>query len=131
MGCVEHNQAGNKSGYGMHCHVEDGKRIQMGLHRWVFLQHNGYLPKIVMHSCNNPRCINPTHLIPGNQKLNQQQMSREGRQRQQQLCASQVLEIRRRFASGERIVDLAKAFNVGWYCIRSVVTRRSWAWLED
>jgi hypothetical protein len=35
--------------------------------------------KILLHSCNNPLCINPKHLSPGTHQENTKQMIEEGR----------------------------------------------------
>lgn len=75
--CVEHTQKGDKCGYGM---TRQGGRA-MGYHRAVFLRTHGYLPEVVMHTCDNPRCINPEHLLPGNQSLNIQDAYDKGRHR--------------------------------------------------
>jgi hypothetical protein len=44
---------------------DKGKRCLM--HRYVYQQDNGPIPegKVVRHSCDNPRCINPKHLLLG------------------------------------------------------------------
>jgi hypothetical protein len=47
--------------------------------RWVFYINNGYLPPVVMHTCDNPLCINPSHLIAGNIKINSLDMVSKGR----------------------------------------------------
>lgn len=43
-----------------------------GAHRYAFILSNGPIePSIVVrHKCDNPACINPSHLIPGTQKDN-------------------------------------------------------------
>lgn len=77
--CIDHGQKGNKDGYGKCCRYVDGKAKYPLLHREVFLQHNGYLPQVVMHSCDNPRCINPEHLLPGTFALNNKDRANRGR----------------------------------------------------
>lgn len=74
--CVEHTQKGN--GYGS-THWRGHRCIS--LHRKVFFEHHGYLPEVVMHSCDNPRCVNPEHLIAGTRKANAQDMVSKGRNR--------------------------------------------------
>ncbi len=39
----------------------DGK--MQTAHRWIFIKLNGYSPEVVMHTCDNPPCVNPSHLI--------------------------------------------------------------------
>lgn len=34
-------------------------------HRLIFFYCNGYLPEVVRHSCDNPCCIEETHLLGG------------------------------------------------------------------
>lgn len=80
--CVEHWQKGDRMGYGtakLH-----GKCIK--LHRKVFMQTHGYLPPVVMHSCDNPRCINPEHLLPGTHTLNMRDMAQKGRHGPNRTC---------------------------------------------
>lgn len=48
-------------------------------HRWVFLQENGYLPPVVRHSCDNPPCTEPSHLLAGTQAQNLQDTFDRGR----------------------------------------------------
>ncbi|AFU62949.2 endonuclease [Pseudomonas phage UFV-P2] len=42
------------------------------LHRYIFEVVNGELPEVVRHTCDNPLCINPQHLIAGTQYDNVQ-----------------------------------------------------------
>ncbi len=56
----------------------EGKKI--GMHRLVFFETHGYLPQVVMHSCDNPKCINPKHLVAGTFKKNSEDMVKKKRQ---------------------------------------------------
>lgn len=48
-------------------------------HRAIFLLVNGWLPPVVMHSCDNPPCCNPSHLIAGTKALNNADKMAKGR----------------------------------------------------
>lgn len=53
-----------------------------GAHRVSWAIHNGRWPKrreVVMHSCDNPICVNPNHLSVGSQSDNIQDCVRKGR----------------------------------------------------
>lgn len=54
-------------------------------HRLVYAQHNNISlkdmeGKVVMHTCDNPACINPAHLVLGTQQDNIKDMWSKGRQ---------------------------------------------------
>ncbi len=73
--CVEHTQKGDLAGYGK----TSRNGVQMVYHRAVFLDTHGYLPEVVRHICDNPRCINPNHLVSGNQSDNMKDAVERGR----------------------------------------------------
>lgn len=101
--CVEHSQKGNHFGYGRV--FIDGKCQYM--HRVVYAGKAGlsiYDIKdvIVRHTCDNPRCINPDHLIPGTRADNVKDMIDRGRacKPRRKLSMEEVNEIRRVYKSG-------------------------------
>ena len=57
----------NDKNYGMY-RTRDGKNNLA--HRFVFNIVNGFLPKLIMHKCDNPCCVNPDHLEAGTQQQN-------------------------------------------------------------
>jgi hypothetical protein len=106
-GCWEWQGARNEHGYGLH----DGHGRA---HRFAFDLVFGSIPPglVVMHTCDNPPCVNPDHLVLGTKADNTRDMRRKGRARggaspgetnpSAKLTAEQVAEIRRRWAAGAR-----------------------------
>lgn len=79
MTCIEHKQKGDKDGYGSTVRYLNGERKYLRLHRCVFFDNNGYWPEVVRHTCDNPRCINPAHLVAGSVLDNNRDRDERGR----------------------------------------------------
>lgn len=77
MDCVEATGAINNSGY-VH-------RNNVGVHRLAWIDANGPIPEgmVVMHTCDNRRCVNVAHLALGTQGDNMRDMAAKGRVWQQ------------------------------------------------
>jgi HNH endonuclease len=73
--CIDHGQKGRTYGKGR---LSKGFR-NSHLHRQVFFETNGFLPQVVRHTCDNPRCVNPAHLIAGTYSDNMQDRADRGR----------------------------------------------------
>jgi hypothetical protein len=75
--CIDH---GRRSSIG---YARSGSAAAYGrqrlLHRQVFLDAHGYLPPVVMHTCDNLRCINLDHLRAGDWNLNNKDRAAKGR----------------------------------------------------
>lgn len=56
--------------------------IYMQAHRAVYLVHNGPIPQglVVRHTCDNPRCVEPAHLLVGTYRDNNMDKFERGRQ---------------------------------------------------
>jgi hypothetical protein len=68
----------NKKGYGGIFY--NGKQVNVS--RVVLHLHNGFdlaSPLLVMHSCDNPPCVNKRHLSPGTDAQNRHSASSKGR----------------------------------------------------
>ena len=77
MRCVNYKGYVGNAGYGLDYDPETQKTISA--HRLAFKQANGFLPKVVMHICDNPICINPEHLKAGTQSENIKDCVAKGR----------------------------------------------------
>lgn len=88
--------------------------------------------EVIMHSCDNPPCVNPAHLSPGSQRDNIDDMHQKGRHSHgERVCgakfdADTILEVRKRSAEGERHRDIADDLGISPQHISSIVYRRSW-----
>ena len=79
-GCWEWNGKRNDGGYGIFNAVRlgfDGSRA----HRVMFELHVGPIPdgEEIRHTCDNPPCVNPAHLVPGTHRMNMDDMTTRGR----------------------------------------------------
>lgn len=70
--CWEWIASTNNYGYGQisYPRADDGASVPRMAHRCSFLEHYGYLPKLVDHECINRLCVNPRHLREATQKQN-------------------------------------------------------------
>lgn len=93
----------------------------------------------VLHSCDNPICVNPRHLHLGTHAENMHEASIRNRFVQHVcgvahhnavLSPEKVKSIRTRFQSGEHIRPLARAFGVSRSTIKRVVMRITWRSVE-
>lgn len=76
-GCLEWAGCRDRDGY--------GRRGNKQAHRVAYEAAFGPIPPgmFVCHSCDNPPCVNPAHLWLGDNRANQHDAARKGRQRRQ------------------------------------------------
>lgn len=143
-GCVEWTASKDGCGYGT---FRVGSKIYRS-HRLAFKWLGGNaVPEHgeIMHTCDNPACVNPEHLVHGSHTENMHDMISKGRDRKASgdrhyyrnnpclvrgerhnrhiLTAEQVLEIR---ASDETHKAAAARFGVSESCIYHVRARHNW-----
>lgn len=141
-GCWEWQGARNWAGYG-------GLTIAGGTcaaHVIAYILANGDKPSRgydVMHTCDNPPCINPEHLVRGTRSDNMKDCSRKGRSKayrgglpgerngQAKLTEAAVVAIRRRAATGEYHRVIAADYNVSDAAVDLVVSRKTWKHVAD
>jgi response regulator of citrate/malate metabolism len=101
-------------------------------HRFSFLLANGYLPPMVLHKCDNKKCVNPDHLYAGDALANGADASARGllpigeANHKAKLTPNQVLEIKRRVASGQSLLSVSKDFPVSYQAVRQIIKGKAW-----
>ena len=135
--CWEWVAGGTKAGYGL---MYFGERRQYAHRISWFLEHGAWPVLHVCHKCDNPPCINPSHLFEGNDAANIADALAKGKMQHLvngpglrgeshgmvKLTDQYVMEIRRRYAMGEPIRELARVYGVVYGCITAITTGATW-----
>lgn len=110
--CIDHGRKGYGLGYATAWVTVEGVKRTTTLHRKVHYENTGEWPEVVRHTCDNPRCINPTHLLSSTQKDNVRDMRDRGRVGDQRnfgmangrtiLTDAECAEIRATYVKGSR-----------------------------
>jgi hypothetical protein len=139
-GCWEWRGYRDRQGYGM---VGGGRgNSPIRAHRYVHALLEGPIPEgvVIRHTCDNPPCVRPEHLIAGTQGDNIADRQRRGRHRpgrfpgelhhNARLTNVDVLAARVARANGETIRSIAKRYGVspGWMGL--VISGKAWSHLE-
>lgn len=107
-------------------------------HRLSYEINKGDIPYgfCILHSCDNPACVNPEHLSIGTQKDNLQDMWRKKRgiiphyrgekNSQSKLTAKQVKQIRKLCSYGAVQSKIAKRYGVSNTAIGYILSGRNW-----
>lgn len=139
--CLDHGLKGCHLGYGRT--QKSGKNYL--LHRLAFckaknLHIDDIKGQLVLHECDNPRCINPQHLRLGTNADNMRDMSIKGRAPGRKLTAEQVLEIRAICKPNKPCLktpnpysyrELARKYGVDMGTIRQVHLRKTFKHLPE
>ena len=117
--------------------MRDGRRHYA--HRWAIADALGIdvespeMPDLVMHLCDNRRCVNPEHLAPGTIVTNHKDKMAKGRYQKgrevhtSRLNEQQVCEIRRLYSERRfNQKQLAKRYGVNQSSINRIVLRKNW-----
>lgn len=131
--CWEWLSSRDDLGYGMLWY--EGRSVRA--HRFSWLLANGAIPKgmKVCHSCDNPPCVNPSHLWLGTDADNSLDSVKKGRHVRMmgsehpmaRLDERAVRTIRRLLAVGTKQCDLAKMFRCSQANISRIAMRQTWS----
>lgn len=135
-GCWKWIGGGDKNGYGQF----NINRKPVRAHRYSYEHHHPLTTPMsgidlyILHSCNNPACVNPAHLRLGTPQDNMNDMTQYGRQPNGEkngyakLNEKQVIEIRERYAAGGTSHQkLADQYGVSETTIYRVINRFTWS----
>lgn len=134
--CWEWTESLYHNGYGR---FSDSGRWYLA-HRVSYKLNVGPIPKgmVVMHRCNNKKCVNPFHLDVGTTAENVRDAVRDGLRKEYsrfgvdnpraKLDEDDVRAIREVYAGGEmNSYELAHWFGVNRVTINYIVNRKSWS----
>lgn len=130
-GCLEWTGPRNNGGYGVITYWDSAmhKRRSMGAHRMAHLLHSPgiAITDIVMHTCDNPACCNPEHLVHG-----EPSSTRKFAPRQRKLTDEQVRAIRHLAATTDYSdMHISLLFGVADTYIRPIRLRQRKAHVSD
>lgn len=130
--CWEWIGALNDGGYGViNLHGSQGPQVRA--HRIAFYLEHGVAPEVVMHRCDNRRCVNPDHLLAGDHTANALDRDQKNRVAHgvnhyaARLTLDQIIDIRRRYADGsETQKQIAENFGIHRVTVSKIVRGVAW-----
>lgn len=135
-GCWEWRAGRTRGGYGGFAVC----RRHIGAHRYAYCVYVGAIPYglRVLHRCDNPPCVRPSHLFLGTDKDNVHDCAAKGRRGtlrgedavKAKLAADQVLEIRRLIKLGVARKEISAKFGISRSNISHIKMGRSWRHLS-
>ena len=131
-GCWEWTGALSLKGYGK-VWLQKGhgaqkrRRVVLFAHRvaW-FLTHQEDPARLVLHRCDNKRCVRPDHLYVGTNADNMRDASVRQHKRSRKLDYAKAAEIRRRVAAGEPQKSIARSYGVCPGTVQHFVYRKTY-----
>ena len=135
--CIEFQGYKDKGGYGR---KRFGSKI-FKAHRLAYCEAKNIDIKdidglVVMHTCDNPPCVNPAHLVLGTQKENVDDKMNKNRQAKgkengrAKLTSEDVFKIRE-MVKFKSQADVSRLFLITQQQVSHIVSRKTWAHLPE
>ncbi len=128
------------SGYGFFEVGTHKQHKKARAHRLSWELTNGAIPLglSVLHRCDNPSCVRPTHLFLGTQSDNIKDMYRKGRsniprgerRHGSKLTETEVAKIKAQLSRGLSVWVISKATGHNYSTIAHIKTGRNWNWVS-
>jgi hypothetical protein len=125
-GCHLWAGAISDTGYGKFWLEGKGPSVFVGAHQFALGVSLGRFPRLfTLHSCDVRACVNPDHLREGTQLENLGDATSRGRIKSL-LSRGDVVEIKKRLASGERHAAIASDYEICTAAVNHINTGRNW-----
>lgn len=124
------------------CWIWKGKENTGGYGKWAntsasrqsWIYNIGKIPKgrQVCHTCDNRKCVNPSHLFLGSigdnmrDKISKNRQAKGSKIGSSILSEQMVLDMRRMRIDGHNYETIAKTFSVSWWLTRCICKNRQW-----
>jgi hypothetical protein len=133
--CWEWQGVKNILGYGFIVYRKE-KKIKIQAHRASWIIHKGVIKNglLVCHHCDNPSCVNPSHLFLGTTQDNMTDKVRKGRASSlhgeknpsHKLSIFEVVQIRNKYSNNYEQKQLAIDYGVTLATICNIVNNKTW-----
>lgn len=130
--CWEWTGSKNEQGYGL---IRWNRKSGYA-HRMAYEAYNGPIKRgmVIMHSCDNPSCVNPQHLSQGTATENMRDMVRKGRNKTKRgednanarLSNEQVIQIRELLSQGKSLNETSILFGVSKKTVLDIKQNKIW-----
>lgn len=106
-----------------------GKKLA---HRLSYEAVNGKIPEgmHIMHSCDNPRCVNPKHLSAGTHADNMIDAAMKGRSGNMLVSDSSVIALLKDYIAGMSRAEIASKYGISVRSVPDFTGGKSRAWLH-
>lgn len=121
---------GNYNSWGYGRFADEG--VKWVAHRYAFYLYGGDVSKFVCHKCDNPACVNPSHLFSGTSQDNTNDMISKGRNScgekhpHSKLTTKKVIALRRDYANGLPLEKLAKKYKIQFQSVSAIARGDKW-----